>query len=286
MSQVHAPAGWRQGGAHRLWMGLLSVAMIFVAIVMIFPLIWMVLTAFKTNADAASGTPTLFPRELTVQNFLDIWSAIPFGQLYVNTIIFAGAVTIFSLAFDTMTGYALARYHFKGRNAVFIGIIVLMLVPYPSVLIPLFEETVKLGVDHTLIGMIMPRMSNAFGIFFMRQFFLSLPKDLEEAARIDGASEMGVFTRIMLPLTKPAILTLGLFHFQYNWNDLLWPLVMSTDMSGATLPAGLQMFTGQHVVQYGLLMAGSVLALLPLIVFFLAIQKTFVQGIATTGMKS
>ncbi len=286
MSEDATSSSGRGSGARRWWVWLLSAAMILIAVAMIFPLIWMVLTAFKTNGDAASGDPSLFPRQVTLQNFVDIWSAIPFAHLYVNTIIFAGAVMILSLVFDTMTGYALARYDFKGRNAVFIAVIVLMLVPYPSVLIPLFEETVKLGIDHTLVGMIVPRMTNAFGIFFMRQFFLSLPEDLEEAARIDGATEGGIFLRIMLPLTKPAILTLGLFHFQYNWNDLLWPLVMSTDMSGATLPAGLQMFTGQHVVQYGLLMAGSVLALLPLVIFFLAIQKTFVQGIATTGMKS
>jgi multiple sugar transport system permease protein len=128
-------------------------------------------------------------------------------------------------------------------------------------------------------------MTNAFGIFFMRQFYLSLPRDLEEAARVDGASEWRIFSRIITPLARPALLTLGLFHFQYNWNDLLWPLIMSKDIESATLPAGLSMFVGQHVVEYGLLMAGSVLALAPVVVFFLVIQKSFVAGIATTGMK-
>lgn len=270
---------------HHLWIVLLSIAAIFIAVLMIFPLIWMLFTAFKTNADATSGVPSLFPRAFTLQNFADIWTQIPYAQLYVNTIVFAGLITAFSLLFDSMTGYALARFNFPGKNAVFIGIIVVMLVPYPSVIIPLFEEVTKIGLGHTLIGMIIPRMSNAFGIFFMRQFFLSLPRDLEEAARVDGAGEWMIFRKIMMPLTKSALLTLGLFHFQFNWNDLLWPLVMSSDISGATLPAGLALFTGQHVVQYGLLMAGSVLALLPLVIFFLIIQRTFVEGIATTGSK-
>lgn len=271
---------------HKIAMKLLSAVAIIIGLIMIFPLVWMVFTAFKTNADATSGTPTLLPRVFTMQNFADIWTQIPYAKLYLNTIIFAGVVAFISLTFDAMTGYALARFNFPGRNAVFIGMIIIMLVPYPSVIIPLFEEMTAIGLDHTLAGMIIPRLSNAFGIFFMRQFFLSLPKDLEEAARVDGAGELRIFVKIMLPLTKSALLTLGLFHFQYNWNDLLWPLVMFSDIENATLPAGLALFTGQHIVQYGLLMAGSVLALLPLVIFFLAIQQTFVEGIATTGSKS
>lgn len=271
---------------HKIAMKLLSAVAIIIGLIMIFPLVWMVFTVFKTNADATSGTPTLLPRVFTMQNFADIWTQIPYAKLYLNTIIFAGVVAFISLTFDAMTGYALARFDFPGRNAVFIGMIIIMLVPYPSVIIPLFEEMTAIGLDHTLAGMIIPRLSNAFGIFFMRQFFLSLPKDLEEAARVDGAGELRIFVKIMLPLTKSALLTLGLFHFQYNWNDLLWPLVMSSDIENATLPAGLALFTGQHIVQYGLLMAGSVLALLPLVIFFLAIQQTFVEGIATTGSKS
>jgi multiple sugar transport system permease protein len=271
---------------HKIAMKLLSAVAIIIGLIMIFPLVWMVFTAFKTNADATSGTPTLLPRVFTMQNFADIWTQIPYAKLYLNTIIFAGVVAFISLTFDAMTGYALARFDFPGRNAVFIGMIIIMLVPYPSVIIPLFEEMTAIGLDHTLAGMIIPRLPNAFGIFFMRQFFLSLPKDLEEAARVDGAGELRIFVKIMLPLTKSALLTLGLFHFQYNWNDLLWPLVMSSDIENATLPAGLALFTGQHIVQYGLLMAGSVLALLPLVIFFLAIQQTFVEGIATTGSKS
>ena len=205
--------------------------------------------------------------------------------MYLNTIAFAGGVTIFSLAFDAMTGYALARFQFRGRNVMFVLVLLFLMIPFQITLIPLYDEISKLGLINTLPGMIMPRMTNAFGIFFMRQFFLSLPKDLEEAARVDGASEWRIFIRIMAPLAKPALLTLGLFHFQYNWNDLLWPLIMSKNVNSSTLPSALALFAGQHVVEYGLLMAGSVLALTPIVIFFLIIQRSFVQGIATTGIK-
>ncbi|HIZ37664.1 MAG TPA: carbohydrate ABC transporter permease [Candidatus Ruania gallistercoris] len=269
----------------RAWRATLTVAMVAVGLVMIFPIVWSFFTAFKPNSEAASASPTLLPQTWTLENFAEIWSAIPFAQLYGNTILFAGAVMVLSLAFDTMAGYALARFEFRGRTAAFIAIIVMLMIPYQAVIIPLYDLVHSLGLGQTMAGMIIPRTANAFGVFFMRQFFLALPRNLEEAARIDGASEWTIFTRVMLPLTKPALLTLGLFHFQFNWNDLLWPLVMSNDIAGATLPAGLALFAGQHVVEYGLLMAGSVLALVPLILFFLIIQRTFVAGIATTGLK-
>ncbi|WP_159620309.1 carbohydrate ABC transporter permease [Ruania rhizosphaerae] len=269
----------------RAWTISLTVAMAGIGLLMIFPIVWSVLTAFKPNAEAASASPTLFPQTWTLENFTAIWSAIPFAQLYGNTIIFAGSVMVLSLAFDTMAGYALARFDFRGKTAAFIAIIVMLMIPYQAVIIPLYDLVHSLGLGQTVAGMIVPRSANAFGVFFMRQFFLALPKNLEEAARIDGANEWRIFTRVMLPLTTPALLTLGLFHFQFNWNDLLWPLVMSNTIDGATLPAGLALFAGQHVVEYGLLMAGSVLALIPLILFFLLIQRTFVTGIATTGIK-
>jgi multiple sugar transport system permease protein len=267
---------------HRVLLGLCGIA---IGLVVLLPIIWMVFTAFRPEADVVQYPPSLFPRAFTLEHFVDIWEAIPFARLYLNTIIFAGGVTIISLLFDSMMGYALARLEFRGRNAVFVLVMILLMVPFQVTLIPLYDLLGSMGLSGTLPGMIAPRMTNAFGIFFMRQFYLSLPRDLDEAARVDGASEWRIFARIITPLAKPALLTLGLFHFQYNWNDLLWPLIMSRDIASSTLPAGLAMFVGQHVVEYGLLMAGSVLALAPVVVFFLVIQKSFVAGIATTGMK-
>lgn len=268
--------------AHRLLLGICGILL---GLAMLLPIIWMVFTAFRPEVDVVTYPPSLFPRALTLQHFADIWDAIPFARLYLNTIVFAGGVTIFSLLFDSMTGYALARLEFRGKNVMFVLVMIMLMVPFQVTLIPLYDLLGSIGLAGTLPGMIVPRMTNAFGIFFMRQFYLSLPRDLEEAARVDGASEWRIFSRIITPLARPALLTLGLFHFQYNWNDLLWPLIMSKDIESATLPAGLSMFVGQHVVEYGLLMAGSVLALAPVVVFFLVIQKSFVAGIATTGMK-
>lgn len=264
---------------------LLGVTAVVVGLLMLLPIIWMVMTAFKPESDIVAYPPTLWPRELTLEHFVDVWERIPFARLYLNTIIFAGGVTVISLLLDSMAAYALARLPFRGRGVVFIGILLLLMLPFQVTLIPLYDLLSGMELTNTLPGMIIPRMTNAFGIFFLTQFFLSLPKDLEEAARVDGASEWRIYWGIIMPLARPALLTLGLFHFQYNWNDLLWPLVMSSDVESSTLPAGLSLFMGEHVVEYGLLMAGSLLALLPVIVFFLLIQRSFVAGIATTGMK-
>lgn len=264
---------------------LLAITSILIGLLMLLPIVWMLFTAFKPEADIVSYPPTLWPRELTLEHFVDVWERIPFARLYVNTIIFAGSVTIISLLLDSMAAYALARISFRGRGVVFVGILLLLMLPFQVTLIPLYDMLNGMGLTNTLPGMIIPRMTNAFGIFFLTQFFLSLPKDLEEAARVDGASEWRIYWGIIMPLARPALLTLGLFHFQYNWNDLLWPLVLSSSVETSTLPAGLSLFMGQHVVEYGLLMAGALLALLPVIVFFLLIQRSFVAGIATTGLK-
>ena len=186
---------------------------------------------------------------------------------------------------STLAGYALARLEFPGRDVLFIAILATMMLPFQVTLIPVFELLTRLDWINTYQGLITPRATNAFGIFFLRQFFLSIPKDLEDAARVDGTSEFKIYWKIILPLSVPALLTLGLFHFMYNWNDLLWPLIITTEGSMQTLPAGLALFMGQHVTEYGLLMAGSVLALLPMVIAFLAIQRKFVEGIATTGLK-
>jgi multiple sugar transport system permease protein len=270
---------------HSLLKWLTVIAGLVIALSMLLPVIWMTFTAFKPESDIVTFPPTLWPREITLENFVDVWERIPFAQLYLNTIIFAGTVTIISLLFDSMAAYALARLEFRGRGLVLILVLVLLMVPFQVTLIPLYDMLNGLGLTNTLPGLIIPRMTNAFGIFFLRQFFLSLPKDLEEAARMDGASEWRIYWGIVMPLAKPALLTLGLFHFQYNWNDLLWPLIMSADVDSSTLPAGLALFMGQHVVEYGLLMAGALLSLLPVILFFLIIQRSFVAGIATTGLK-
>lgn len=232
-----------------------------------------------------SYPPKLFWRAFTTEAYENIWARIPFLRYYGNTLLFAGGVTIISLTFDTMAGYAFARLRFKGKNFLFALVLVTLMIPFQVIMIPLFYEMFKLNLLNTFIGLILPRATNAFGIFMMRQFFVSLPKGLEEAARLDGCSEFTIFRKIMLPLCKPAVISLAIFHFMYNWNDLLYPLILTTRTEMRTLPAGLATFMGTHVIEHNVLMAGGVLAILPIFIAYCFAQKYFVQGIAMWGIK-
>jgi multiple sugar transport system permease protein len=200
-------------------------------------------------------------------------------------VIFAGSVTLLSLFFDSLTAYALSRLRFPGRDVIFVVILIAMMLPFQVTFIPLYVIVHALGLLNTYAGLIIPRATNAFGIFMLRQFFISLPRDLDEAARIDGASEFYIYSRIVLPLSGPALATLAVFHFMYNWNDFLWPLLITSTTDMETLPAGLALFVGQHVVEYAVVMAGAVRALAPLFVAFLFAQKYFIRGISLTGLK-
>ena len=255
------------------------------ALIIVFPLLWMFTTSIKPESEIISAHPGLFSATVTGSNYVQAWHAIDFPRLFMNTVIFAGGVTILSLTFDSLTAYALARLDFPGKNVIFVLVLITLMLPFQVNLIPLFLLLTKLHWINTYQGLILPRATNAFGIFFLRQFFLSIPKELEDAARVDGASEFKIYRTVILRMSVPALLTLGLFHFMYNWNDLLWPLIVSTNASMYTLSSGLALFLGQHVIQYGLIMAGSVLAIVPMVIAFLVIQRRFVESIATSGLR-
>jgi multiple sugar transport system permease protein len=261
------------------------VVLVICSAVTLLPFAWMLSAAFRTQGDLTSHPFTLIPSKVTFANFAAIWTQIPFARQLGNTVIYSGVVTIVSVIFDSMAGYALARFNFKGRTVIFIVIVVTLMVPFQATIIPLFQQLSDLGWINTYQGLIVPHLTDAFGIFFMRQFFLALPKDLEDAARIDGANEFTIWARIMMPLAEPAILTIALFNLLANWNDLLWPLIVTTSTDMQTLAAGLALFKGQHITNYGVLMAGSLVALLPMVIIFLFVQRRFVDGIATTGIK-
>ncbi|WP_239163419.1 carbohydrate ABC transporter permease [Paractinoplanes rishiriensis] len=261
---------------------LLLCAAVFVTVL---PFLWMLSASVRTQGDLMAHPTTLLPTEFAWENYTEIWRQIPFARQLLNTALFAGTVAVGSVLLDAMAGYALARFAFPGRTAIFVIVLVTLMLPPQVTLVPVYNLLSELGWVDTYQGLIVPRVADAFGIFFMRQFFLALPMDLEDAARIDGSSELRIFTRIMLPLAWPAALTIGLFNLLANWNDLLWPLIVTSDPDMRTLPAGLALFKGEHVTNYGLLMAGSVLALLPMMVAFLFVQRRFVNGIATTGIK-
>jgi multiple sugar transport system permease protein len=263
----------------------LYIVLAFLSLIVVFPFIYMVMTSIKPEVDVVTFPPRLFPRSVTLENYINIWSRVPFGIFFRNSVLFAGGVTIISLFFDSLCAYGLARLKLPGKDIIFFGILATMMVPVQVTMIPLFITIFEFGWINTLAGLIIPRATNAFGIFLLRQFFISLPKELEDAARIDGCSDFRIYWQIILPLSKPAIATLAVFHFMYNWNDFLWPLIMTTSVDKRTLPAGLALFMGQHVIEYAILMAGAVISLAPLLIAFLFAQKYFVQGIAMTGLK-
>jgi multiple sugar transport system permease protein len=275
----------RRSGRRILGTGWALAVAIAAALIIVFPLVWMFATSIKPEAEIITAQPGLFSKSVTGANYSAAWSAIDFPRLFLNTVIFAGGVTILSLTFDSLTAYALARLDFPGKNVIFVLILVTLMLPFQVNLVPLFLLLTKLHWVNTYQGLILPRATNAFGIFFLRQFFMTIPKELEDAARVDGASEFKIYRTVVLRLSAPALLTLGLFHFMYNWNDLLWPLIVSTNSSMYTLSSGLALFLGQHVIEYGMIMAGSVLAIVPMIVAFLLVQRRFVESIATSGLR-
>lgn len=265
---------------------ILAFVMILILISALFPFLWLVLSSFKVHNEIIQYPPVLFPKKLTLENYKTVWESIPLFKYFINTVIFAGGVTILSVMFDAMAGYAFARLEFKGKNLLFMGILVTMMIPYQIIMIPLFVEVYKFHLLDTYLGLILPRATSAFGIYLMRSFFISLPKDLEEAARIDGLSEYRIFWNVMLPLCKPAMITLGIIIFMNNWNDLIYPLMLTSSTKMRTLSAGLAMFVGDKVIDYGPTLSAAMLSILPLLILYSFAQKYFVEGIATTGLKS
>jgi multiple sugar transport system permease protein len=255
------------------------------ALAILFPFIWMVLTSLKTESDIASSPPRLLPYHIDLTAYAQVWDRLPLLTFFRNTVVFAGGVTLVSLVFDSLTAYALARLNFPGRTVIFVLILATLMIPVQVTMIPVFIIVYHLGWLNTFAGLIVPRATNAFGIFMLRQFFLTVPRELDQAARIDGCNVFSIYWRIILPLSTSALATLAVLHLMYNWNDLLWPLVMTTSTSMETLTVGLATLTGQHEYEYAVLMAGATLAIAPLLIAFLSIQRYFIQGIAVTGLK-
>jgi multiple sugar transport system permease protein len=201
--------------------------------------------------------------------------------------VFAGSVTLLSLMLNTLAAYALARIDFRGRGLILTILIASMMIPFQALLLPVYQITSALGWVNTFFGLIVPRAADVAGIFLIRQFMVTLPRDLDSAARIDGAGEFRIFWSVILPNTMPALLTMGLFNFVNNWNDLLWPLIMTSDSTVRPLTAGLALITGSATATapYGVMMAGALIAVLPLVILYLVVQRRFVEGVALTGLK-
>ena len=259
--------------------------LIVAALATITPFLWMVSVAFRPANDLYAHPASLWPHEWSLAGFHAVVTQLPFGQLIINTFVFAGGTTLLLLLFDSMTAFALARLDFRGRNVVFLLILATLMVPFQVTLIPVFLTLFHLGWLNTAHGLIIPRATSALGIFMLRQFFLQIPRDLDEAARIDGAGAFTIYRRVILPLSKPALASLFVIQFAALWNDFLWPLVVTNDMSKRTLPAALTLFSSQGGVDHAALMAGAAISLSPLAIAFLVAQRFFVQGVASSGVK-
>jgi multiple sugar transport system permease protein len=277
----------------------LHLVLILGSLLMAAPFLWMISTSLKPDDQIYAFPPEWIPRVWMWANYANAVAAAPFPLYFRNTAIFAGGVLVGQLVLCSMAGYAFARLPFPGRQAVFIAVLGTMMVPSQMLLIPLFvmlkhvplaggNDLVGIGGNGWLdsfAGLIVPQAATAFGIFLMRQFFLTLPAELADAARIDGASEAQIYWRIMLPLTKPALATLAIITFQGAWNDFLWPLIVTNTEGTRTLQLGLQVFQDQNNADWALLMAATTLVSVPVIVVFLIGQRYLVRGIAMTGLK-
>ena len=254
--------------------------------VVVFPFLWMILTSFKTSGEAMKIPPTIFPEKfVTTAYHTIVSSAIPFGTVYMNTIISTVVTTIVQIAFCSMAGYAFGRIDFPFKNAIFVLILSVLMVPGQIFLIPQYQIIQKMGLLDTIPALFMPNLFSAFGTFLLRQFFMSLPKELEEAAIVDGCGRFRIFGQIMLPLVKPGIVALAIFTIKFAWNEFMWPLILNTSMEKMTLGPALSTLQGQYTTEYPMQMAGAVLAVVPLIVIFFLFQKQFIEGVAQSGIK-
>ncbi len=257
-----------------------------IAIAMLLPLLWMVSTAFKSpSEDIFQFPPQFIPSSPTFENFVAAWESAPFGRYFFNSLVIAIATVVLNLILCSLAAYPLARLNFKGREIIFSLVVATILIPFQIVMIPLYIFAVRLGLLNTYLGAIFPSIASAFGIFLMRQAFQTVPKELEEAARIDGCSELGIWWHIMIPSVRPALVTLALFVFIGSWGDFLWPLLVLDRPEYYTLPLGVNRLAGSFSFNWRLISAGSVISIVPVILVFIAAQRYIVPSETGSGVK-
>lgn len=255
------------------------------AVIMVFPFIWMLLTAFKTNAEVMQIPPTILPAEWKLDSFMRVMDLLPFGKLYMNTFLMIAGRVICAVAFCSMAGYAFAKLNFRGKNFLFTLVIVQQMIPGQIFIIPQYQMIARLGAGNSLFALIFPGIVSAFGTFFLRQSYMGIPNEIGEAAYLDGCNRWQTFTKVMFPLTGASVAALAVFTAVFAYTDLMWPMIVNTDINATTLSAGLSSLNGQFSTNYPVLMAGSLLAMLPMVVLYLIFQKQFIEGVAMTGGK-
>ena len=253
--------------------------------VTVMPFIWMVLTSFKTKGEAMAIPPTIWPENFVTASYTAILEVMPFVRIYLNTIISTLVTVAAQVTFCTMAAYAFGRMKFPGKNVLFMVILSVLMVPGQIFLVPQYLIIQKAGLLDTLPALFLPNLFSAFGTFLMRQFFMSLPKELEEAAILDGCNQFQVFGKIMVPLVKPGLVALVIFTAKFAWNDFMWPLIVNTSQEKMTLAPAMSFLNGQYLTNIPAQMAGAVLAVIPMIVLFFIFQRQFIEGVAHTGVK-
>lgn len=262
------------------------VILIVIALVMIVPFLWMLSASIKSDREVFQMNPFVWIPEVPKwSNYVQIWTKIPFATFVGNTVYLTVIVTILQLLTSSFAAYSFAKLHFRHKNVLFLAYIATIAMPWQVYMVPQFIMMRKMGLNDKLLAMICLQAFSAFGVFMMKQFFEGIPDDLCEAARIDGMNEYRIYASIMLPLSKPALSTLTIFTFVATWNDYLGPLIYLKSQEKKTIQLGLKMFISQYSSDYGLIMAGSVLSLIPVLIVFLVLQKYFVEGVAATGLK-
>lgn len=264
---------------------LLMVLLVVIAVTTLLPLVWMVMASFMPSGDASSVPPPFFPRKVTLDQYIGLFTRLHLGRSLFNSALLSVAVTLISLVVNSMAGYAFAKYRFRGRAPLFKLLIASMVIPAQVTMLPLFLLLNKMGLINTYFGVIIPGMASIFGIFLIRQFAMTIPDSLLEAARMDGASDLRIYWSVILPLCKPILVTLAIFTFMGTWNDFLWPLIVMTDDAMYTLPVALANLAGEHVQDTELMMAGSVMTVLPVLVVFAMVQKYYLAGIMAGSVK-
>ncbi|MFH0772109.1 MAG: carbohydrate ABC transporter permease [Candidatus Omnitrophota bacterium] len=256
------------------------------AMVMIIPFVWMIITSFKPLEEISTYPPSFFIRKPTVAAYIELFKMVPMARYFFNSLVVTLTITLTNLFFCSLAGYAFAKHRFFGRDKIFLFLIGSMMIPWQINLIPSFVIVKKFGWLNSYPGLIVPAMSSAFGIFLMRQFIMAIPDDLIDAAKIDGCSEFTIYRLVILPLIKPALASLAIFTFMGQWNNFVWPLVIVYSSKMRTVPLALSVLNGQFGDNFAMVMAGAVVATLPVLIVFIAFQKYFIKGITLTGLKA
>jgi multiple sugar transport system permease protein len=273
-------------GENRVLNIALYATLIIGAAIMVIPFLWMIVTSFKPLDEIHAYPPSFIVHHPTLKAYVELFKLIPMGRYFFNSIFVAGTITIANLFFCSLAGYAFAKHEFAGRDKIFMILLGSLMIPWQVNLIPQFIIIKKLGWLNSYQGLIVPAMSTAFGVFLMRQFIKSIPDDLIDAARIDGCGEFKIFSFIVLPLVKPALAALAIFTFMAQWNNFVWPLVIIKTREMKTLPLALSVLNSQFGDNFAMVMAGAVVATIPVLVVFIFFQKFFIKGITFTGIKA